>query len=122
MVSFLPQCLRKFDSARVLCRGAGSMHEDTFCAHGENGYIDSNAAVNMLPGPGQPEGLAANWSNDTDGCGDVALAKALYEYCVNLNGSIPLPTITNLLPFLIAQSDAGSSFKNMLGVSAMLYG
>lgn len=67
MVSFLPQCLRKFDSARVLCRGAGSMHEDTFCAHGENGYIDSNAAVNILPGPGQPEGLAANWSNDTDG-------------------------------------------------------
>ncbi|CCD43558.1 hypothetical protein BofuT4_P012340.1 [Botrytis cinerea T4] len=89
MVSFLPQCLRKFDSARVLCRGAGSMHEDTFCAHGENGYIDSNAAVNMLPGPGQPEGLAANWSNDTDGK---------------------------------SQSDAGSSFKNMLGVSAMLYG
>ncbi|TEY44858.1 hypothetical protein BOTCAL_0343g00010 [Botryotinia calthae] len=76
----------------------------------------------MLPGPEQPEGLAANWNTDTDGCGDVALAKALYEYCVNPNGSIPLPPITNLPQFLIAQNDTGSSFKNMLGVSAMLYG
>ncbi|KAF7893578.1 uncharacterized protein EAF02_001116 [Botrytis sinoallii] len=100
-------------------------------AHGENGYVNSNAAVNMLLRPGQQKGLAANRNNNIDsecgslpisiissnlptiltnsGCRDVALAKALCEYCVNLTGSVPLPTITNLLHFLMAQKSTGVS-------------
>ncbi|KAF5879029.1 uncharacterized protein Bfra_006233 [Botrytis fragariae] len=78
------------------------------------------------------KGLAANRNNDMDGecekvsivymhthssctiltelgCGDVALAKALCEYCVNLIGSVPLPTVTNLLHFLMAHNSTGVS-------------
>ncbi|KAF7917641.1 uncharacterized protein EAE98_010057 [Botrytis deweyae] len=107
-------------------------------AHGENGYVNSNAAVNMLLRPGQQKGLATNRNNNIDsecgslpisicmrihlvissylptiltnsGCRDVALAKALCEYCVNLTGSVPLPTITNLLHFLMAHKSTGFS-------------
>ncbi|KAI9651253.1 hypothetical protein NHQ30_001291 [Ciborinia camelliae] len=83
--------LKKLDSTKPLYLGAGLIHEETYFAHGGSGYILSNAAMNVLFGPKQPKGLAASWDTKMDGecCGDVALAKALYEQGVKLTGSHP---------------------------------
>ncbi|KAF7864376.1 hypothetical protein EAF04_006510 [Stromatinia cepivora] len=103
--------LKKLDFTKPLYLGAGLMHEETYFAHGGSGYILSNSAMNMLLGPELPKGLAASWDvkMDRECCGDVALAKALYERGINLTGSHPLLTVTNPLHYLMVQSNIGVS-------------
>ncbi|KAJ8068565.1 hypothetical protein OCU04_002279 [Sclerotinia nivalis] len=73
--------LKELDFTKPLYLVVGLMHGETYFAQGGSGYILSNSAINMLLGPEQPKGLAASWDVKMDGecCGDVALAKALYE-------------------------------------------
>ncbi|RDW76040.1 hypothetical protein BP5796_06861 [Coleophoma crateriformis] len=60
-------------------------------AHGGSGYVISNAAMNKLLGPAQPEDIAARWDSRLQGvcCGDMALADALHAKGVDLTGAHP---------------------------------
>jgi hypothetical protein len=88
LVSFL----QTLDSRKPMYIGSQVVLGDTAFAHGGSGYVLSNAAMNILLGPDQPQGLAASWDSKMKGvcCGDLALGIALKEKGVHLTVAHPL--------------------------------
>ncbi|KAH7312812.1 hypothetical protein BKA65DRAFT_372553, partial [Rhexocercosporidium sp. MPI-PUGE-AT-0058] len=86
--SNLAEWLSRLDSTKPIYLGAPVMLGGMPFVHGGSGYFLSNAAMNKLLGPDQPQGLAASWDNHC--CGDLALAIALKEKGVNVQGAGPM--------------------------------
>ncbi|KAF8849292.1 hypothetical protein BDZ45DRAFT_752938 [Acephala macrosclerotiorum] len=88
----LAEWLKRFDSAKPWYIGSRVEHGGVQFAHGGSGYILSNAAMNKLLGPDQPQGLAASWDarmKDTP-YGDKAVGIALKEKGVLLSVAHPM--------------------------------
>ncbi|KAL2060811.1 hypothetical protein VTL71DRAFT_8863 [Oculimacula yallundae] len=90
--SNLAEWLSRLDSTKPIYLGAPVMLGGQAFAHGGSGYVLSNAAMNKLLGPDQPQGLAASWDKRMKQhcCGDLALAIALKEKGVDLTGAGPM--------------------------------
>ncbi len=88
----LVEWLKRLDSWKPMYLGSQVVIGDTAFAHGGSGYVLSNAAMNKLLGPEQPQGLAASWDSKMKDvcCGDLALGIALKEQGVNINVAHPL--------------------------------
>lgn len=83
--------LKKLDSKKPWYLGSAVFTGAHSFAHGGSGYVLSNAAMNKLLGPDQPQGLARSWDTRMTShcCGDVALGIALEENGVKLTGARP---------------------------------
>ncbi|RDW82714.1 hypothetical protein BP6252_03826 [Coleophoma cylindrospora] len=83
--------LQRFDHRTPLFLGSALGYGSIAFAHGGSGYVISNAAMNKLLGPAQPEDIAARWDSKLQGvcCGDMALADALHAKGVDLTGAHP---------------------------------
>ena len=83
--------LKMLDSTKPIYLGAAVSSGHYAFAHGGSGYVLSNAAMNKLLGPDQPQGLAASWDvrMEDQCCGDIALGIALHEKGVRLTGVRP---------------------------------
>jgi hypothetical protein len=83
--------LKRMDSTKPWYLGSAVMLGDTAFGHGGSGYVLSNAALNKLLGPEQPQGLAASWDERVKDmcCGDQALGTALKEKGVLVKGAHP---------------------------------
>ncbi|XMA16770.1 hypothetical protein WAI453_009561 [Rhynchosporium graminicola] len=92
MWSNLASWLAKLDSSKPLYLGAPVMLGGQAFAHGGSGYVLSNAAMNKLLGEDQPQGLAGSWDKRMKQhcCGDLALAIALKEKGVDVQGAGPM--------------------------------
>ncbi|KAH6717409.1 hypothetical protein BKA61DRAFT_322903 [Leptodontidium sp. MPI-SDFR-AT-0119] len=90
--SNLAEWLERLDSTKPIYLGAPVMLGGEAFAHGGSGYVLSNAAMNKLLGPDQPQGLAASWDKRMKShcCGDLALAIALKEKGVDVQGAGPM--------------------------------
>ncbi len=84
--------LSRFDSTKPIYLGSSVWSGSVSFAHGGSGYALSNAAMNKLLGPEQPQGLAASWDQRMKGycCGDIALAEALQEKGIILTVAHPM--------------------------------
>lgn len=84
--------LGRLDSKKPMYLGAPVQVGGTAFGHGGSGYVLSNAAMNRLLGPDQPQGLAAEWDGKMGEvcCGDLALGIALKEKGVGVKGAHPL--------------------------------
>lgn len=91
-LSNLVSFLQRLDSQKPMYLGSAVVVGDTAFAHGGSGYVLSNAAMNKLLGPEQPQGLAASWDSKMKGvcCGDLALGIALKEKGVHITVAHPL--------------------------------
>jgi hypothetical protein len=83
--------LSKLDSKKPWYMGSAVSTGAHSFAHGGSGYVLSNAAMNKLVGPDQPQGLARSWDTRMTAhcCGDIALGIALEEKGVKLTGARP---------------------------------
>jgi hypothetical protein len=90
--SNLVEWLSKLNPTKPLYLGAEVFMGDTAFAHGGSGYVLSSAAMYKLLGPEQPQGLAAKWDLEMQNhcCGDVALAVALKDQGIRIQGTHPL--------------------------------
>jgi len=88
----LASFLSRFDSTKPMYLGSSVTLGGIAFAHGGSGYVLSNAAMNKLLGPEQPQGLAASWDTRMEGfcCGDLALGTALHEKGVFITVAHPL--------------------------------
>ncbi|KAE8442196.1 hypothetical protein EG329_003725 [Mollisiaceae sp. DMI_Dod_QoI] len=88
----LAEWLKRLDSKKPWYIGSEVSSNGVSFAHGGSGYILSNAAMNKLLGPEQPQGLAASWDSRMKDVpyGDLALAMALKEKGVPLTVGHPL--------------------------------
>ncbi|CZR69243.1 uncharacterized protein PAC_19143 [Phialocephala subalpina] len=88
----LAEWLKRFDSTKPWYIGSMVELNGVKFAHGGSGYILSNAAMNKLLGPDQPQGVAAGWDarmKDTP-YGDMAVGIALKEKGVQLSVAHPM--------------------------------
>lgn len=90
--SNLAEWLGRLDHTKPMYMGAPVYIGETAFGHGGSGYVLSNAAMNKLLGPDQPQGLAATWDQKMKEvcCGDLALALALLEKGIPISGTHPL--------------------------------
>nr|AGU10910.1 hypothetical protein [uncultured organism] len=102
----LVEWLSALNPTKPLYLGAAVFIGDTAFGHGGSGYVLSSAAMNRLLGPEQPQGLAAKWDLEMHKhcCGDLALALALKDKGINVQGAHPLlnglkPTTLTYGPF-----------------------
>lgn len=88
----LAEWLSRLDSKKPWYIGSQVSAGGVNFAHGGSGYVLSNAAMNKLLGPDQPQGLAASWDERMKGTqfGDFGLAVALKEKGVLLTVGHPL--------------------------------
>jgi hypothetical protein len=88
----LASFLSRFESTRPMYIGSSVWSGSVAFAHGGSGYVLSNAAMNRLLGPEQPQGLAASWDQRMKGycCGDIGLGEALQEKGVLITVAHPL--------------------------------
>ncbi|TAQ86255.1 hypothetical protein B7494_g5433 [Chlorociboria aeruginascens] len=90
--SNLVEWLGRLDSTKATYLGAPVYISRQAFGHGGSGYVLSNAAMNRLLGPEQPQGVAASWDKRMKDkcCGDYALGIALTEKGVNVTNARPL--------------------------------
>jgi hypothetical protein len=88
----LVEWLSKLNPTKPLYLGSEVFIGDNAFAHGGSGYVLSSAAMYKLLGPEQPQGLAAKWDLEMHNhcCGDLALAIALKDKGIHVQGTHPL--------------------------------
>ncbi|RDL35863.1 uncharacterized protein BP5553_06475 [Venustampulla echinocandica] len=88
----LVRWLKTLDHEKPTYLGSPAYVGDREFAHGGTGYVLSNAAMDLLVGPEQPQGLAASWDFRIQHefyYGDFALAMALLEKGIHVTAGDP---------------------------------